>query len=105
MIFTLTEIDLKHTVFVAFAGDTLNIEAVLLKMPANQNRDNLTCFDPSSKPIYSCDIDGQPEKVELILELKNLTISGEYYCQYTAAKVYWFLRVRSEYEKEDHVNE
>ncbi|XP_059188270.1 uncharacterized protein si:ch211-243a20.4 [Centropristis striata] len=90
-------LSLQSTVFVAFTGETLTIDCEL-KMPANQSKDMLTCSDPLNREIYSCEIaeTNQPKVDNLILELKNLTSSGEYSCQYKKAKVFWFLRVRSE---------
>ncbi|XP_041790099.1 uncharacterized protein si:ch211-243a20.4 [Chelmon rostratus] len=96
------KIDLESTVFVAFAGDELNIECEL-KMPANQSSDILTCFDPFHMQVYNCVIPataGFPESFKRRLELKNLRRSGEYSCRYKTAKVYWFLRVREDGFKE-----
>ncbi|XP_070684461.1 NFAT activation molecule 1 [Pempheris klunzingeri] len=90
-------IELKHRVFVALAGDQLDIDCELM-VPANKSV-ILTCSDPLDTQIYSCDIPAvafQPRRMMLTLELKNLTSSGEYYCQYETAKVYWFLRVRND---------
>ncbi|XP_044045982.1 uncharacterized protein si:ch211-243a20.4 [Siniperca chuatsi] len=92
------KIDLESTVFVALAGEDLKIKSTL-KVPANQSSDILTCQSNNlNRQIYSCDVAataGQPKDFELTLELKNLS-SGEYYCQYKTAKVYWFVRVRNE---------
>ncbi|XP_068583156.1 NFAT activation molecule 1 [Cebidichthys violaceus] len=86
---------LESTVFVTFAGEELNLSCELM-IPANQSSDVLTCSDPLHKQIFSYPISGtvQPQKVNLRLELKSLTSSGEYSCQYKTAKVYWYLRVR-----------
>ncbi|XP_034389763.1 uncharacterized protein LOC117731480 [Cyclopterus lumpus] len=89
---------LESRVFVAFAGKELDLSCEL-NMPANQSSGELTCSDPLHKPIYSCPIaesHGRPQKVHLTLELKNVTASGEYSCRYKTAKVYWYLRVRSD---------
>ncbi|KAK9540101.1 hypothetical protein VZT92_002570 [Zoarces viviparus] len=87
---------LKNRVFVAFAGEDLNLSCELTR-PANQSSDDLTCSDPLDKKIFTRTIPEtvQPEKVDLILELKNVTSSGEYSCQYNTATVYWYLRVRN----------
>ncbi|KAM6942129.1 NFAT activation molecule 1 [Lycodopsis pacificus] len=87
---------LKNTVFVAFAGDELNLSCELM-MPANQSSDELTCSNPHDERIFTRTIPEtvQPDNVNLILELKNVTSSGEYSCQYKTAKVYWYLRVRN----------
>lgn len=92
---------LENTVFVAFAGEDLRINCELVK-PANQSKDTLKCYSPHGE-IYRCDVtstDGEPQTDKLQLELKNLTYSGEYNCQYKTAKVYFFLRVRAEGYKE-----
>ncbi|XP_023145930.2 uncharacterized protein si:ch211-243a20.4 [Amphiprion ocellaris] len=92
---------LENTVFVAFAGEDLRINCELEK-PANQSKDILRCFSPHGE-IYHCDVastDGHPHTDKLQLELKKLTYSGEYNCQYKTAKVYFFLRVRAEGYKE-----
>lgn len=94
-----TGIHLEHTVFVAFAGKELNIECDLT-MPVNQSGDVLTCSDPFHNQIYSCNVsEVASQRQTLTLELKNLKHSGEYSCQYSTAKAYWFLRVRREYEE------
>ncbi|XP_075946233.1 NFAT activation molecule 1 [Anarhichas minor] len=87
---------LKNTVFVAFAGEELNLTCVLM-MPANQSRDNLTCSDPLEKQIFTRTINENFDLKELKFDLilKNVTSSGEYSCQYKTAKVYWYLRVRN----------
>lgn len=93
---------MENTVFVAFRGEDLSIMCEVNK-PANQTVDFLTCFDPSNTKIYNyatAPTAGNPEKEKLSLELKNMTVSGEYYCQYKGAKVFWFLRVRAEGYKE-----
>lgn len=83
---------LESTVFVA--GKELDI-ILELPLPTNQS-DVLTCSDPSNQQIYRCDIYETHGAACAILHLKNLTISGEYSCQYKKSKVYWFLRVVSE---------
>ncbi|XP_074519072.1 NFAT activation molecule 1 [Halichoeres trimaculatus] len=91
-------IHLESTVFVAFRGEHLNIQAQL-KIPANQSQGILKCFDPPGKQIFSCDIRATGPQLEVMhqeLNLKNLTIPGEYYCQYSTAKVYWFIQLRDE---------
>ncbi|XP_034542784.1 uncharacterized protein si:ch211-243a20.4 isoform X2 [Notolabrus celidotus] len=85
-------------VLVAFRGENVSIKAGL-QIPANWSQGTLTCSDPSNRQIYSCNIDAtenQPANHDLNLELKNLTSSGEYWCQYYTAKVYWFLQLRDE---------
>ncbi|XP_069023672.1 NFAT activation molecule 1 [Embiotoca jacksoni] len=89
------KMSLESTVFVAFAGENLNIPCDLA-IPVNQTSDILKCFDPLNKEIYRCDISGTPGSIKLSLELKNLTHSGKYYCQYKTAKGSLFLRVRAE---------
>ncbi len=101
MLCLLIGISLESRVFVAFKGTDLNIKCEL-KIPANHSEDALKCHSPRNKQIYQMDIPmtaGQPEVLNRIVMLKNLTISGEYSCQYKTAKVYWFLRVRGECEK------
>ncbi|XP_078137652.1 uncharacterized protein nfam1 [Sander vitreus] len=88
------KLSLESTVFVAFAGEEITI-TYKLAIPANQTRDSLTCSDPLQNVIYSCHISETTGRT-LILELKNLNMSGEYSCQYQTAKVYWFLRVRGD---------
>ncbi|KAM7419113.1 hypothetical protein PAMA_016298 [Pampus argenteus] len=84
---------LNSTVFVACMGGNVSIE-YKLKRPANQTEDKLTCYDPSNNTVYDDHTAGQQDYVEDTFVLKNLkNISGEYYCQYKTAKVYWFLRV------------
>ncbi|TDH16083.1 hypothetical protein EPR50_G00016310 [Perca flavescens] len=92
----MSTLNLESTVFVALAGEEIDIKCKLV-IPANQTRDVLTCSDPFKNQIYSYDISemtGQTKTVQL--KLKNLTMSGEYSCQYKKATVYWFLRVRGE---------
>ncbi|XP_068607516.1 NFAT activation molecule 1 [Brachionichthys hirsutus] len=90
------QINLESTVFVTFADRELSIEYEL-KIPEGHSNDSLACYDPHASLVYSCDIPpGQPEIVTGTLELKNLKRSGEYFCTYKAAVVYWFLRVRDE---------
>lgn len=93
-------ISLEHTVFVAFEGEDLNI-AYKLKTPSVE--DNLTCFDPNHKQIYQRTISAVTGKQQL--ELKNLKISGDYYCQYQTVKVHWFLRVTAVGYKEPVIPE
>lgn len=90
---------LDSTVFVAFAGDDLNIECEVM-IPANRTKGSfLTCADPLDQQMYRHDIfemtGEQSLTVNVTLRLKNLTSSGEYSCQYETAAVYWFLRVGS----------
>ncbi|XP_056266396.1 uncharacterized protein LOC130190799 isoform X2 [Pseudoliparis swirei] len=90
------KLHLERTVFVAFAGEGLNLDCEL-NLPVNESSGVLTCSDPLHKPIYSCPIaesHGQPQTLLLILELVNMTASGEYSCRYKTAAVYWYLRVR-----------
>nr|XP_046267994.1 uncharacterized protein LOC124071454 isoform X3 [Scatophagus argus] len=90
------KISLESTVFVALAGDELNIHCKV-RIPANESGGILTCSDPSPAQIYSCEIPAtsdQPKDLYLTLNLKNLTSSGEYSCKYKTSEVYWFLRVR-----------
>ncbi len=99
MLCPLTEIQLSHTVFVAFRGRGLNIECNL-QMTVNQSGGVLTCSDPLNTQIFSYSIsEAAGLEQTLTLELKNLTHSGEYSCQYKTAKAYWFLRVRGEYKE------
>ncbi|XP_060921337.1 uncharacterized protein si:ch211-243a20.4 [Labrus mixtus] len=89
---------LNTTVFVALRGEAIVVEA-RVETPANQSKDILNCFDPSLQHIYSCDVAdtaNQPSVQMLSLEMKNLTSTGEYQCQYKTATVYWFLRLRDE---------
>lgn len=95
---SLTGISLENTVFVAFKGNNLSINCTL-ESPRNQSRDVLTCWDPHHAEIDHCDILATSHVTKCILELKNLTISGEYRCQYKTSNVYWFLQVRGESEK------
>nr|XP_020503345.1 uncharacterized protein LOC109994380 [Labrus bergylta] len=88
-------LQLNTTVFVALRGEVIFVE-VDLKIPANQSKDILNCLDPSLQHIYSCDVVNQPTVQTLRLEMKNLTRTGEYQCQYKTAKVFWFLRLRDE---------
>ncbi|XP_033479959.2 uncharacterized protein nfam1 isoform X1 [Epinephelus lanceolatus] len=91
------ELSLKGRVFVAFVGEHLNISCEL-KIPANHTSDVLMCSDPKGNEIYRCEIheSDQPQNLNLILEPKNLSLSGEYSCRYGTENVYWFLRVRRE---------
>lgn len=95
MLWPLAGIDLKNTVFVAFAGEDLRIQCNLI-IPANQTDDILTCSDPLDKPIYHYyvpEMQNQPH-LTVELELKRLEHSGEYVCRYKTAEVFWFLYVR-----------
>ncbi|XP_054460322.1 uncharacterized protein si:ch211-243a20.4 [Anoplopoma fimbria] len=90
---------LETRVFVAFAGEELNFNCTVLK-PANLSIDYLTCFNPLNKQIFSCDIREtgiSPQSFKFTLELKNMTSSGEYSCQYKTSKVYWYLRVTNKH--------
>nr|XP_040042602.1 uncharacterized protein LOC120825195 isoform X1 [Gasterosteus aculeatus aculeatus] len=92
------KICLDSTVFVAFAGETLRLPCEL-KVPANQSGDALTCFNSLKQPVYSCDIaNSQPQTHRLKLELSNVTLSGEYFCRYKNAHVYFYLLVQSKEE-------
>lgn len=90
---------LESRVFVAFTGSDLNITCEL-KIPANHSKDALKCHSPLQKQIYHIIPPDQPGIHNVTLMLRNLTISGEYSCQYKTAKVYWFLRVRDDGYKE-----
>lgn len=82
-----------------FAGHDLHIKSYL-KIPLNQSHNVLNCSDPFGKQIYNCVVtvtNGDPFTFNQTLELKNLTHSGEYSCQYETAKTFWFLRVRGEH--------
>lgn len=95
----LAEIRLENTVFMAFEGGDLHVNSYL-KIPPNQSSDILTCSDPSQKQIYNCVItatNGDPFTFNQTLELKNLTCTGAYFCQYKTAKTFWFLRVIGEH--------
>ncbi|XP_044201544.1 uncharacterized protein si:ch211-243a20.4 isoform X2 [Thunnus albacares] len=93
------KICLKDIVFVALAGENLTINYQLTK-PANRSRDSLTCYNQSNGQIYKHDIPAtanSPTTINrtfVLNSLKKPDNSGEYYCQYGPAKVYWFLRVR-----------
>ncbi|XP_026159079.1 uncharacterized protein LOC113128181 isoform X3 [Mastacembelus armatus] len=93
------QISLENTVFVAIRGEDLSIKCDLRK-PANQSADVMICSSPSHKQIYRYNIPSTigiaDSNYKLILGLKNLTSSGQYYCEYQTAKAYWFLRVRDE---------
>ncbi|XP_029293859.1 NFAT activation molecule 1 [Cottoperca gobio] len=95
------KLSLESTVFVAIKGEDLNIDYVL-KIPANQTEDILTCVDPHNEEIYHSDIPSttKPQTVRQTLLLKNLKLSGEYSCQYNTVEVYWFTRVRGDGYKE-----
>lgn len=84
----------------ALKGKNLTIRYDL-KKALNQTEDLLTCFDPDSKQIYSHTISASAGESLLTHDsfvLKNMTISGEYYCQYKTAKAYWFLQVSGEFK-------
>ncbi|TMS23326.1 hypothetical protein E3U43_008632 [Larimichthys crocea] len=86
---------LESSVFVAFADKGLDIQCGL-EIPANYSQDVLRCYDPSHREIYKCDTPSTGNEVKPlwpVLELRNLTSSGEYFCQYKTVRVYWFLRV------------
>ncbi|KAK5866015.1 hypothetical protein PBY51_020236 [Eleginops maclovinus] len=91
------ELSLQNQVFVGLRGENLDI-VYQLKIPVNQSRDTLTCSDSLQNEIYKIDIQEthMAHIFKQTLNLKNLSISGEYSCKYKTAKVYWFLRVRNE---------
>lgn len=93
-----TVLSLESRVFVAFSGEDLTIDC-LVKKPANQSEDTLTCFNPAHKQIYSCPIPstaGRPKSQNIKLSLSHVNISGDYYCKYQKAAAYWFVHVRGE---------
>ncbi|XP_058497003.1 uncharacterized protein si:ch211-243a20.4 [Solea solea] len=92
---------LDNTVFVAFAGEYLSIGCTIMKSK-NQSVDWMTCFDPFKKLIYRRDIPAVyiTGEIRLTVKLRNVTISGEYVCEYHNTKVFWFLQVRNHGYKE-----
>ncbi|XP_029019659.1 uncharacterized protein si:ch211-243a20.4 isoform X2 [Betta splendens] len=98
---------MKSRVFVALKGEDLTIECRVTK-PANQSEDMLECFDPTDKLIISRSIAstaGKPLSQDLAPRLQHLSVSGEYYCKYRTAAVYWYVRVRDEGFKMPHVQD
>ncbi|RVE76462.1 hypothetical protein OJAV_G00007840 [Oryzias javanicus] len=94
-------ISMNSTVFVAFQNENLTV-CCTLDLPVNQTAGTLECFNPSGTRIGSTNIqETENNKVNKMLEFKNMTESGEYYCQYKEAKVYWFLRVTDQGYKTD----
>ncbi|XP_028261690.1 NFAT activation molecule 1 [Parambassis ranga] len=90
------KIILDNTLFVTFKGEDLNISGTLTQ-PVNQTADVLKCSGPSHRQIFHCDIPTNSyPNTTLMLQLKKLNLSGDYYCQYKTAKVYWFVWVRDE---------
>ncbi|XP_033937729.1 NFAT activation molecule 1 [Pseudochaenichthys georgianus] len=91
------ELSMDRSVFVGIKGEDLHI-ICWLTMPANQSRDSFSCSNPLQNKIYDSVIleNSLAEKRRLPVELKTLSISGEYSCQYKTAKVNWFLRLRDE---------
>ncbi|XP_060951477.1 uncharacterized protein si:ch211-243a20.4 [Limanda limanda] len=93
-------LSLDTTVFVAFEGEDLKIDCKISK-PANKPKDTMECYDPLHQRIYVLDIkataaNSTPLQFTHTLQLNNVTRSGEYYCVYEKASVYWFLRVRAD---------
>ncbi|CAK6953511.1 uncharacterized protein si:ch211-243a20.4 isoform X2 [Scomber scombrus] len=90
-------VQLENTVFVALKGEELSIK-YNVTTPANQTEATMKCYNPNQEQIYEIPA-GQLKWID-VLVLKNLTITGEYFCEYKTAKAYWFLRVRDEGYKE-----
>nr|XP_057902165.1 uncharacterized protein si:ch211-243a20.4 isoform X2 [Doryrhamphus excisus] len=89
---------LGNTVFVAFTGEDLLVHFDL-RVPLNQSKDDMTCFDPFHKTIFNRPIPptvGQSETMRVVVQLHKLQTSGEYHCQYKMARAYWFVRLRDE---------
>ncbi|KAM9856974.1 NFAT activation molecule 1 [Aulostomus maculatus] len=90
-------IHLDTTVFVGFVGRDLIFECKISRQ-VNQSNEDLKCFDPFNQQIYYRDIPSHVPAgayAETVL-LKNLNISGEYYCQYKTHRAYWLLQLRDE---------
>ncbi|XP_019939572.2 NFAT activation molecule 1 isoform X2 [Paralichthys olivaceus] len=95
-------LSLDTTVFVAFEGEDLTIDCHIFKQQ-NKSRDSIRCIDPHNNRIYTKELPATTDKPKVInskLQLNNMTSSGEYYCEYQTARVYWFLRVRANGYKE-----
>ncbi|XP_054635873.1 uncharacterized protein si:ch211-243a20.4 isoform X2 [Dunckerocampus dactyliophorus] len=89
---------LRNTAFVAFTGEDLHVHFDL-RVPLNQSKDDMTCFDPFHRPIFNRLIPptiGHSETIREVLQLHKLQTSGEYHCQYKMARAYWFVRLRDE---------
>ncbi|XP_072319446.1 NFAT activation molecule 1 [Eucyclogobius newberryi] len=93
------ELCFKTRVFVALKGENLNI-SYHLKKPRNIS-DFITCFDSLLNTIYVFEISTTTEHdIYDTFVVKNVTISGKYFCQFKTAKAFWFLRVRDSGYKE-----
>ncbi|KAF6737999.1 hypothetical protein FQA47_003242 [Oryzias melastigma] len=94
-------ISMNSTVFVAFKKENLTVYCTL-DLPVNETAGTLECFNPSRTRIGSTKIQETGNTtVNKMLEFKNVTESGEYYCQYKGATVHWFLRVADQGYKTD----
>lgn len=95
---------MNSTVFVAFKKENLTV-CCTLDLPVNETAGTLECFNPSRARIGSTKIQETGNTtVNKMLEFKNVTESGEYYCQYKGATVHWFLRVAGEYKELKELN-
>ncbi|XP_029366402.1 NFAT activation molecule 1 [Echeneis naucrates] len=84
-------LSLEATVFVACKGEALTIKYKVEK-PANSSQSMLTCYDPLNKSIYTSALTDETADIPV----KNVSQSGEYYCEYRTAKAYWYLLVRDD---------
>ncbi|XP_050926628.1 uncharacterized protein si:ch211-243a20.4 isoform X2 [Lates calcarifer] len=97
---------LNTTVFVALKGDDLTVNCTVTT-PANYSQDKMDCYNPHNSLIHTYEIpqaiNEQTQNYEV--KLKNLTISGAYYCQCQAATVFWYVQVRDGGYKEPIMHE
>ncbi|GLD66374.1 uncharacterized protein AKAME5_001777000 [Lates japonicus] len=86
---------LNTTVFVALKGDALTVDCTVTT-PANNSQEKMDCYNPQNNLIHTYNISESINEwtQNYKVKLKNLTISGAYYCQYRAAKVFWYVQVR-----------
>ena len=99
--FTNTAIELENRVFLALAGEDINIQFKVVQ-PVNQSGTG-ECFNPTDELIQRFEPSQPTTTVNVKLTNVTSANTGEYRCEYKTAMVYWTLLVRGKGRREAEV--